>query len=246
MSGGSAVGQFQAPTKAPSVGTVPKYALTPGVTDRTLGTKYMDDQRKRVETSADQQANHQANRLFDVAHPMASEATGNVSPVTKFQSDQKNKILDDYARDAKTFQQVMGGWEVLQGATKEPSLATPFAVTDAYARITNPGAIVRPTTLEMIHDMGSVGQRMQKYWAQHADGSLPPDILADFKRTLRGIMEEHKKQYDQVRKKAILRAKQAGITDLEPILEDYSLDGTTTGGGDHLLDKYGLSPKGTP
>lgn len=142
----------------------------------------------------------------------------------KFHADQKNKILDDYARDTKDFHQVMAGWDVLQGATKDPTLATPFAITDAYARITNPGAIVRPTTLEMIHDMGSVGQKMQKWWAQNANGSLPPDIVRDFQKTLYNIVKNHKTQYDQIRGKAITRAKQSGIDDISSLLEDYQLD----------------------
>lgn len=145
-----------------------------------------------------------------------------VSADMKFQADQGNKILDDYARDTKDFHQVMAGWDVLVGATKDPSLATPFAITDAYARITNPGGIVRPTTMEMIDNMGSVGQRMRKYWEHNANGALPPDIMQDFKRTLYNIVSEHKKQYDQIRGKAIERGRRAKV-DIAPLLEDYEL-----------------------
>jgi hypothetical protein len=116
----------------------------------------------------------------------------------------------------------MSGWDVLVGASKDPTLATPFAVTDAYARITNPGGIVRPTTMDMIHDMGSVGQRMEKWWSQHANGALPPDILRDFQKTLYNIVAEHKKQYDQIRSKAIERGNRAKV-DVGPLLEDYTL-----------------------
>lgn len=147
-----------------------------------------------------------------------------VDASSKFQADQKNKILDDYARDTKDFHQVMAGWDVLVGATKNPNLATPFAVTDAYARITNPGAIVRPTTMEMIHDMGSIGQKMQKYWEQNVNGGLPPEILNDFKRTLYNIVREHKNQYDKIRKSALTRGLQSGISNLDPLLEDYNLE----------------------
>jgi hypothetical protein len=142
----------------------------------------------------------------------------------RFGADQKNKILDDFSRDTKDFHQVMGGWDVLQGATKDPSLATPFAVTDAYARITNPGGIVRPTTMEMIDHMGSLGQRMRKAWDHNANGALPPDILKDFQRTLFNIVKEHKNQFDQIRQKAILRGRQSGVNDVEPLLQDYQVN----------------------
>jgi hypothetical protein len=128
------------------------------------------------------------------------------------------------SRHRRLPRKVMGGWDVLMGATKNPSLATPFAVTDAYARITNPGAIVRPTTMEMIKEMGSVGQRMQKYWEQNVNGSLPADILNDFKRTLYNIVKEHKNQYDKIRRAALTRGQQLGINDLAPLLQDYQLD----------------------
>lgn len=172
-------------------------------------------------------------RANAVGKEAPAPAAAVVSPTEKFQSEQGNKILDDYARDTKDFHQVMSGWSVLQGAMKNPSLATPFAVTDAYARITNPGAIVRPTTMEMINQMGSVGQRMRKYWEHNANGALPPDIMNDIAQTLFGIVNEHKTQYDQIRSKAILRGQREGV-DVGPLLEDYKLENpaqSTQGGG---------------
>lgn len=140
-----------------------------------------------------------------------------------FQASQTDKVLDDFRSDTKDFDKVMQGWDVLVGATKNPTLATPFAVTDAYARITNPGGIVRPTTMEMIDQMGSVGQRMRKYWEHNANGALPPDILRDFQKTLYNIVVEHKKKYDDVRKKAILRARDKAGMNIEPYLSSYEL-----------------------
>lgn len=203
--------------------------------------------RARIEFGeTDPLAEHKAARLFDVDHPTRDQ--GLPDPKLKFQSDQQNKILDDFQRDTKDFHQVMGGWDVLQGAVKDPSLATPFAVTDAYARITNPGAIVRPTTMQMIHDMGSVGQRMEKFWSQNANGALPPDIMKDFQRTLYNIVAQHKLQYDQIRQKAILRGQQASA-DVSPLLEDYTLNDPSappppkTGGDTSVNPFAGLIPK---
>lgn len=142
----------------------------------------------------------------------------------KFKAGEKNKILDDYARDTKDFHQVMAGWDVLAGALKEPSLATPFALLDAYARITNPGAIVRPTTMEMLHDMGSLGQRMRKYVESNMSGQLPPDITRDLARTMKAIVQEHLQQYKQIRGQALKRAGQAKIDNLDELLQDYRLE----------------------
>lgn len=160
--------------------------------------------------------------------PMKPPANLSVTPLprggdpAKNASDQTNKILDDYARDTKDFHHVMGGWDVLIGATKDPSLATPFAITDAYARITNPGGVVRPTTMEMIEHMGSIGQRMRKAWEKNANGALPADIVKDFQHTLYNIVAEHKAQFDKIRAQAVLRGK-AAKADVEPLLQNYEV-----------------------
>ena len=189
---------------------------TPDKKDEQIRKRITELVGKGVKLDA---ANQQARLEFGEQNQRPQE----ISPSLKFGTDQANKILDDYARDTKDFHQVMAGWDVLQGATKNPSLATPFALTDAYARITNPGAIVRPTTMEMIEHMGSVGQRMRKWIEKNENGALPPDIVRDFQRTLYGIVQEHKNQYDQIRAKAIKRGSDAGVN-VSPYLEDYTLE----------------------
>lgn len=163
-------------------------------------------------------ANQQARLEFG-----ETNADREISPTQKFQADQSNKILDDFARDTKNFEGAKAGWDVLVGASKQPSLATPFAVTDAYARITNPNGVVRPTTQEMLESLGSLGQRMRKAWEKTTTGGLPPDILADFQRTMYGIMTEHKKDFDATRSMAIKRGRDQGV-DVSPYLKDYTLE----------------------
>jgi hypothetical protein len=212
--------------------------------DSALAKRPFDEKNPADYSAALVSARADRHDAHTAAAAAAKAAVASPEQTKKFNADQANKILDDYSRDTKDFHQVMGGWGVLQGAVKDPSLATPFAVTDAYARITNPGAIVRPTTLDMINQMGSVGQRMQKWWSQHADGALPPDILHDFQQTLYNIVAEHKKQFDQIRTKAIKRGHDAGL-DVTPYLEDYTANDPSAapaGQSGGVASKYGITP----
>jgi hypothetical protein len=117
----------------------------------------------------------------------------------KFDADQKNKIIDDFRSDTKKFEDVRSGWEVLNGALKQPSLATPFALADAYARISNPGAVVRPTTMQMIEELGSIDQRFRKFADHNINGQLPADITRDLVRTIGSMVKEHASTYDHQR-----------------------------------------------
>lgn len=148
-----------------------------------------------------------------------------VSAEQKYTSDQTNKIRDDFREETKKIDDVMSGRDIVVAAIKNPgSLATPFALTDAYARVANPGGVVRPTTQEMIEAAGSVGQRMRKYWEKNVNGSLPPDILRDYAKFINDIVAQHMKHYTQVRSKALVRAKLSKLNpdDLDKILTSYA------------------------
>jgi hypothetical protein len=173
-------------------------------------------------------------RINPVPRPSAE-----VGGAMKFGADQKNKIIDDFRADTKKFEDVRAGWEVLTGALKEPSLATPFALADAYARISNPGALVRPTTMEMIENLGSLDQRFKKFASHNINGQLPPEITADLVRTIGSMVKEHATTYNAQRGMAIKRGAQLGIRDIDPVIPTFEYTDPMTavkkgaGGGGH-------------
>lgn len=138
----------------------------------------------------------------------------------RFNVDQTNKILDDYRTDTAEFRKAQSGYEVLKGAISHPGLAQPFAVLDAYARVINPGAVVRQGTMQVLQEMGSADQKVRRWIEMAQKGQWPPDMLQSIKGTIDAIMQEHYQTYlDGPRKRALLRGKQSGV-DITPFLDN--------------------------
>lgn len=152
----------------------------------------------------------------------APKSADAVSADTRYNAQQTNTILDDYRQDSADFRKALSGYEVLKGAIAHPGLAQPFAVLDAYARVMNPGAVVRQGTMQVLQEMGSYDQKVRKWLDMAQRGQWPPDMIASIKNTVDGVMQEHYQSYlDGARKRAIARGRQAGI-DISPYLENYN------------------------
>lgn len=134
-----------------------------------------------------------------------------------------NAIVDDFARDTKDYQKVKAGYDVLDAAIKNPNLAQPYALLDAYARVSNPGAIVRPSTMQILEDIGSVNQRVRKAIEKNLNGTLPPDIVRDLATMVQGMVRNHRATYNEQRAAALRRAKAAGIDNIDNFLPHYDV-----------------------
>jgi hypothetical protein len=160
--------------------------------------------------------------IREIPKGAAPKSGDTVAADRRYGSEQTNKILDDYRTDSAEFRKAISGYEVLKGAIAHPGMAQPFAVLDAYARVINPGAVVRQGTMQVLQEMGSYDQKMRRWIDMAQKGQWPPDMLQSIKGTIDGIMAEHYQSYqDGARKRALLRGKQAGV-DITPFLENYN------------------------
>lgn len=136
----------------------------------------------------------------------------------RLQATTLNSILDDYHRDAADFEKARGGYEVLKGALANPGIATPFSVLDAYARVVNPGAVVRQGTMQTLKEMGSVDQKVARWFSMAQKGEWPPEMISDVKKTIDGIMREHYQTYKGNAQQRALRRGQVSGIDVSPYM----------------------------
>jgi hypothetical protein len=136
-----------------------------------------------------------------------------------YKAEQTNKILDDFRTESADYRKASSGYEVLKGALAHPGLAQPFAVLDAYARVVNPGAVVRQGTMAVLQEMGSYDQKMRRWIDMAQKGQWPPDMLQSIKATIDGIMDEHRSTYREMRKRTLERGRRSGV-DLNALIDD--------------------------
>lgn len=142
-----------------------------------------------------------------------------VAAADHYKAEQTNKILDDFRSESAEYRKAQSGYEVLKGAMAHPGLAQPFAVLDAYARVVNPGAVVRQGTMQVLQEMGSYDQKMRRWLEMAQKGQWPPDMLTGIKSTIDGIMDEHRSTYREMRKRALERGRRSGV-DLKDLIAD--------------------------
>lgn len=147
----------------------------------------------------------------------APRSPAEIDQKMKFDAEQTNQILDDFRTETSKFDAAKQGYDVLKGAIANPGIATPFAVLDAYARVINPGAVVRQGTMQVLQEMGAMDDKVRRWISMAQKGQWPADMVQSVKGTLDGIMSEHAKEYDQTRQRSLLRARRSGL-DLSPLL----------------------------
>lgn len=151
----------------------------------------------------------------------APKSGDEVSAEQRFNAQNLNSILDDYRADSQDFRKAMSGYESIKGAMAHPNMAQPFAVLDSYARVVNPGAVVRQGTMAVLQEMGSYDQKVRRWLDMAQKGQWPPDMLGAIKNTVDGIMKEHYQDYlGGARKRALMRGKQENI-DITPYLDNF-------------------------
>jgi hypothetical protein len=128
QSGGSAVGQFQAPAAAnppaPSVGTLPSYQLLPGFQDKTLGTKYQEKQAAHEQARTDKRddmATALANAKVLAEFQAGLRAKNSKTPKLGGQSDFSRKA-DFMLPGAIQAVETINAWEDRNGG-QAPSVA---------------------------------------------------------------------------------------------------------------------------
>ena len=149
--------------------------------------------------------------------------------------EQQDKSIDrvtkTYDNETKDFQKARSGYEVLQGALANPNLYAPFAMLDAFARVVNPGAIVRPTTLELLKATGSGEDRIRRWASLLEKGQWPADLTGALNSTIGGIMQQHYTTAQAARKRALTRLNTLRVPDADSYLDDLN---------------YGASPSAPP
>jgi hypothetical protein len=151
--------------------------------------------------------------------PAPKDPNAPVAAADHYRAEQTNKILDDFRTESADFRKASSGYEVLKGALAHPGLAQPFAVLDAYARVVNPGAVVRQGTMQVLQEMGSYDQKMRRWLDMAQKGQWPPDMLQSIKATIDGIMDEHRSTYREMRKRALERGRRSGV-DLDALIDN--------------------------
>lgn len=162
----------------------------------------------------------------------------------KQSQDTINKVTDDFDRETTDYEKARSGYQVLQGALKNRNLAQPFAVLDAYARVTNPQAAVRLGTMQMLKEMGSASQKWDRWMKQTLDGTWPKDMVDEIAGSVKNIMQLHNDEYNHRRAIALSRAKRAGVDmeNLLPTAHDLTLPGETPTNTNTTPRKIGYVP----
>lgn len=168
--------------------------------------------------------------------PVPKDPNATPAAADHYKAEQTNKILDDFRAESADYRKASSGYEVLKGALAHPGLAQPFAVLDAYARVVNPGAVVRQGTMQVLQEMGSYDQKMRRWLDMARKGQWPDDMLSSIKATIDGIMDEHRSTYREMRKRALERGRRSGV-DLDALIDNPGSAGlpeaaapTTSGG----------------
>lgn len=131
-----------------------------------------------------------------------------------------HQIRTSYQSETTKFQLVKSGWEVMQAARSKPNYAQGYAAADAFARITNPGAITREATMRQLSSMGGAAARASAWMAHNSTGIMPPEIVSAMYNQAQGIVNEHRKTYLSQREAAVATGAALGL-DVKPFLPDY-------------------------
>jgi len=155
--------------------------------------------------------------------PAVAKPDPSARALTVEQQDKSiDRVTKTYDNETKDFQKARSGFEVLQGALANPNLYAPFAMLDAFARVVNPGAIVRPTTLELLKATGSGEDRIRRWASLLEKGQWPADLTGALNSTIGGIMQQHYTTAQAARKRALARLNTLNVSDPDTYLDDLN------------------------
>jgi hypothetical protein len=147
-----------------------------------------------------------------------------VAEATKFRADQTNKILDDYRADIKEPALAATGYKGIMAALHgDPTAAQTFVLLDNFARLNNPGAVVRTSTFDVLQSMGSLKTRMGTLINKAvSSGELDPELRTMIFRQAQAVAADHMARARYIIKAAKNRAARDGINIDDLIVDPFS------------------------
>jgi hypothetical protein len=154
-----------------------------------------------------------------VAPPQQGAAPGSVSERERLNSTEAKSIYDDFRADTKSLQDAAIAYSVIQGSKDGTNPAQPIALLYAYARLLDPGSVVREGEIATLQKMGAVDDKVRRAIQFAASGTLPQDIIDYVVRQAGSVMEQRRSMFNTFRGTALQRAKRAGL-DMSQLLND--------------------------
>lgn len=138
------------------------------------------------------------------------------------------KIMDDFRADTSDLQKAAQAYGVIQGSMDGKNPAQPIAMLYAYARLLDPGSVVREGEIATLQKIGSYDSKVRQALQKASTGTLPQDVIDHIAKQAKSVMRERKSSFKQYRDTALKRGDALGITNLDQILNDpyaaYNLD----------------------
>jgi len=182
-----------------------------GVDPSKSYTVQLDRQGRIVGQPLAEGASANALMRFGEMTPAAQQT---VITATQNAFDRETK---DYAKAAEAFSQVNAVLQRARSNTHSPDDIV--QLIDGVSRLNNPGAIVRAGTVNIqLQKIGSYADKLRMWVAQGGRGTWPTDIIDGIARAARTIAQEHRKQYNDIRQRAITRGTRAGVPYLDTVL----------------------------
>lgn len=143
--------------------------------------------------------------------------TPSVTPDRRFNVEVEDKIVNDFQTQTRDLQLAAQAFGVIEGARNGTNPAQPVALLYAYARLLDPGSVVREGELAILTRIGSVDQRIKKAMEHAAKGTLPQEIIDHIYKQSRDILEQRQLSFEEYRNQNIQRGQRHGI-DVAPVL----------------------------
>lgn len=134
----------------------------------------------------------------------------------------------DYVKAAEAWSQVAHVADRAASGTHSPD--DMVQLIDGISRLNNPQGAVRIGTVQLqMKKIGSYADKLRMWLGQGGKGVWPNDIVQGIASAAREIAREHERQYNDVRKRAVLRGTKAGIPYMDEILPNvWATSGSPT------------------
>lgn len=130
---------------------------------------------------------------------------------------QNNAVLDDFRTETKPLRDAVQGYGALTASAQRARAGNQAATTAllySFAKVLDPGSVVREGEFNTLTKIGSVDQRIQKAIQLASKGTLPPDLIDYIEETANAVMGQHMAGYDNYRTAASQRARASGVGDI--------------------------------
>lgn len=146
-----------------------------------------------------------------------------VDQTTRFNAQVRDQIIGDFNQNTRELQVAAQGYGVITAATKDITSASPISLLYAYAKVLDPGSVVKEGEIATLQRLGALDQRIANRIEQIRTGKMNPTTLNDIVAESKKIMRERQKSFNEYKDKAITRGALDHI-DMGSILPDpYSI-----------------------